>query len=120
MWRANKWHEAEVTIYNEETPTELEGAKAIRKNTDDETIRIHPLKEGTMFFWDDEGRFEGEGLRFQVSKKQLASLSFDINGGRTFIEYNGKTFRIVNVYDYTHLKQIRLMECKAVKILDVD
>ena len=33
MLRANKWHETEVLIYNEEDPTDLEGGKAIREIT---------------------------------------------------------------------------------------
>ena len=49
MWRSNKWHEVEVSIYNEEDPTDLEGGKAIRKITTPETVRIFPLREGTMF-----------------------------------------------------------------------
>lgn len=120
MWRANKWHETEVTIYNEEDPTELEGGKAIREDSEEETTKIVILKEGTMFFYEAGGRFEAEGLRFQISKKKSSDLSFSIEAGRTFVVYNGKTYRIVNVWDYSYIRQIRLIECKAVKILDVD
>jgi len=120
MWRSNKWHEVEVSIYNEEDPTDLEGGKAIREITTPKTVRIFPIKEGTMFFHDGEGRFAGEGFKFQISKKQASELSFTIESGRTFIVYNGNTYRILQVLDYTHVRQIRLMQCKSVKILNVD
>jgi len=120
MWRGNKWHEVEVSIYNEKDPTDLEGGKAIRDVTTLETARIFPLKEGTMFFHDEDGRFAAEGLKFQISKKQASDLSFTIEAGRTFIEYNGNTYRIVQVLDYTHVRQIRVTQCKSVKILNVD
>ena len=120
MWRANKWHEVEVSIYNEEDPTDLEGGKAIRKITTPVTARIFPLKEGTMFFHDGDGRFAGEGLKFQISKKQADELGFTIESGRTYIDYGGNTYRITQVSDYTHVKRIRLIQCKSVKTLNVD
>ena len=120
MWRGNKWHEVEVSIYNEEDPTDLEGGKAIRGVTTSVTARIFPLKEGTMFFHSEDGRFAAEGLKFQISKKQALDLTFTIEAGRTFIEYNGNTYRIIEVADYTHVKRIRLIQCKSVKILNVD
>ncbi len=120
MWRSNKWHEVEVTIYNEEEPTELEGGKAIRDVTESQTIRIFPLREGSVFIYDGDGRYAAEGLSFQISKKQVATLDFNIEAGRTFIEYNGSVWRIVSVLDYRNTREIRLMQCKSVKILDVD
>jgi len=120
VWRSNKWHEVEVTIYNEEEPTELEGGKAIRSTTTPETVRIFPLKEGSTFVYDGDGRYAVDGLSFQISKKQAATLSFTIEVGRTFLEYNGSVWRISNVLDYRNIRQVRLMQCKSVKILDVD
>ena len=120
MFQYNKRWETEVTAYNDEDPTELEGGIILREKTDDITLKILLIKEASMFFYEKDGRFFSDGLIFQVSKKELEDKSFEIITGSTFIVKGSNTYRIVEQKDYREFKFTKLIQCKALKIVDVD
>lgn len=120
MWNINKLREVNVIAWNEEDPTSLAGGKSIREKSNDVTLSILIMKTGSMFFYEEEGRFQSDGIVFQVSLDELTNLDFSIKAGCTHIEKDGNTYRVMEIVDYTQYPLTQLMSCKCVKILDVD
>ena len=120
MWHLNNFYEENVTAWNEEDAVFIDGGKSLREKSDDVTMSILTMKEGSMFFYEDEGRFQSDGIVFQVSKAELEKLDFSIKSGNTHIEKDGNTYRVMEVVDYRRFILTQLIECKCVKIMDVD
>lgn len=120
MWTANKWHLTEVTAWNESDHIIAETGLVTRTQGTSVTLRILIMRLGTMFFYDGHGGFNEDGIQFQISKKRLRDNGFTMTSGKTHIEYEGSTYRVISIKDYTIYKHTKLMECKAVKIIDSD
>ncbi len=120
MWQYNRRWEISITAYNEEEPTVGEGGKVLREKTDDVSLKILLIKEGSMFFWDKDGRYLSDGLLFQVSQKELDDKSFSIITGSTHLVKDDITYRVKEQKDYTRFKFTKLIQCRAVKLIDVD
>ncbi len=120
MFNCNKWHEIEVTAWNLSEPTiEVDGLVNRDKGLDF-TIDILILKAGSMAFTTGQGKFVEDGINFQISQKELDDTLFEIINDRTHIEYNGGIYRVMHVIDYSMYPHTQLMECKAMKIINVD
>lgn len=114
----NKWYEEDVTFWNEGNAIRKDGGITHREKTSEVTLKVFIINVGSMFFWDNNGRFNADGLIFQVSKYELENNSFEIKDGSTHIVYKEKTYRVVNSYDYKDFTFTGLIECKCVRIID--
>lgn len=119
-WLCNRWHEETITAYNEEEATDMDGGLERREKTDDVEMEAFVIETGSMFFHGEDGRFVSEGLVFQVSLKEMDDKSFEFKTGKSFLEYDGYTYRVMEITDYSKFPFTQLIECKAVKIVDVD
>lgn len=119
-WTTIRWHLTNVTMYNESTANIADSGLVTRTKGTEKTIGILIMNSGTMFFYGENGRFTEDGIKFQVDKKMLDDNSFEVLTGRTFLVYNGNTYRVLDVKDYKEYPHVKLIECKAVRIIDVE
>jgi len=120
MWLFNRRHEIEVTAWNEGDPVETRGGLITRPKEDETSLDILLIKAGNIFIWGQTGRFVVDGLIFQVSLTELEDNSFEIKDGSTHIEYDGNTYRIQESKDYSMYILTQLIQCKAMKVPNVD
>lgn len=120
MWVTNRKYEVSATFWNESVATRSTGGLQSRSDGSSVTLYITWMHVGKEFIDEPEGRFKRDVYSFQVSWKELDDNSFTIIEGRTFLEKGGQIYRVVQLSDYTDYWAIQLIECKCVKIIDVD
>ncbi len=109
------WHAENAILWNESSPAVSDEGLINRQEGTGSTLNIFIITKGTIFFFDEDGRFSGDGIVFYISNQELDNNSFTIISGRTHIEYNGEVFRVVETADKTHRSFTKLIECKALK-----
>jgi hypothetical protein len=119
-WRMNKYHEVTVKMYNELDPITLEGGISLRGKSDDVTLYGFVIKTGSMFFYNNDGRFASDGLIIQFSRQELEKNDFEIIPGKTHIILESNEYRVAEMEDYSMYKFTQLIECRCVKMLHVD
>jgi len=120
MWLYNTRHEIHVTAWNEGDPIEGDDGLVLRVKGTDVDLKILLIKAGNLFIWSETGRFVTDGLIFQVSKKELQDKTFEIIDGSTHIVYSGNLYRVQSTLDYSTYKRTQLIQCKAMKVPNVD
>ena len=120
-WVRNKEFEIAVTFWTEAEPDsdyEDEGGLILRDKSDDTTLYVFIIQNDSSFVYEDDGRFIENYLQFQISRKELDDNDFEIIIGRTCLEYQGYTYRIVHMDDMRQYVITQLIDCKAVRMID--
>lgn len=113
-------HRIDIVAWNESDPTIADSGLVSRTKGDDVALRAFLFAFGEMEFWDGQGRYNEDGIKFQISKKELDDKGFSIKAGKTHVEYSGKIWKVMSLMDYTMFKHTQLLQAKAMKIIDVD
>jgi hypothetical protein len=120
MFATLRKYEVQASFWNESEVLRSTGGLQERSDEAPVTLKSTFMHAGKEFIDEPEGRYNRDIYTFQISKKELYDNSFTIYEGRTFIEYNGDTYRVVRVHDYRDRWWIQLIECLCVRMIDVD
>lgn len=109
MWKMSKGFEETVTVVNEQPPTRGSGGIAIITTPATQEIRMVMLPDMNVFHEPrKEGQYNYERLFAQVSKGELDKV--DMIPGKTKVVWNGLTYKVVNILNYTSKKLFRNAE----------
>lgn len=100
MWKTNKKFEETVTVVNEQSPTRGSGGIAKITTPATQDIRMLMLPDNNIYReLRREGQFNYERVTAQISKDEMEKV--DMIPGKTKIVWNGFTYKVVNITDYT-------------------
>lgn len=109
MWKMSKNFEETVTVVNEQPPTRGSGGIAIITTPATQEIKMVMLPDMNVFREPrKEGQYNYERLFAQVSKDEIDKV--EMIPGKTKVVWNGLTYKVVNIIDYTSKKLFRNAE----------
>lgn len=109
MWKTQKPLEETVTVYNEQSPTRGSGGVAVISDGDSEDIKMLILPDEIIHREPrKEGQYSYERLFAQVSKTEMDKVN--IKEGKTKVIWNGLTYKVYSVIDYTSKPRFKLAE----------
>lgn len=100
MWKMSKKFEETVTVVNEQPPTRGSGGVAIITTPTTQEIRMMMLPDRNVFKEPrKEGQYNYERLIAHVSKDEIDKV--EMIPGKTKVVWNGLTYKVVSIIDYT-------------------
>jgi len=119
MWKTQTKYEETVTAYNQSEPTRGSGGIAfITKGTETE-IKMVMMPDFEIYReMRKEGQYSYERVFAQIRLSEMDKL--DMIPGKTRIEWNGNTYVIHNILDYTSKIMFQNAEIEMRRRLDVD
>ena len=109
MWKMSKRFEETVTVVNEQSPVRGSGGIAIITTPSTTEIRMVMLPDRNVFKEPrKEGQYNYERLLAHVSKYEIDKV--DMIPGKTKVVWNGLTYKVVSILDYTSKKLFRNAE----------
>ena len=100
MWKTNtRFHET-VTVVNEQSPTRGSGGIAVITTPATQDIKMVMLPDNNLYKeLRREGQYNYERVTAHVSKGEIDKV--DMIPGKTKIVWNGLTYKVVSIIDYT-------------------
>lgn len=100
MWKTSKKFEETVTVVNEQPPTRGSGGVAIITTPSTQEIQMMMLPDTNVFNEPKkEGQYNYERLFAHVNKDEMDKV--DMIPGKTKVVWNGLTYKVVNIINYT-------------------
>ena len=109
MWKTQKMFEEDITVVNESAPVRGSGGIAIITDGTSTTIRALMLPGSELYREQrQEGQYTYERIFAHVNKDEIDKVS--LVEGKTKVIWNGLTYRVIRVMDYTSKKRFRNAE----------
>ena len=100
MWKTQQKFEETVLVYNEQAPTRASGGVAVISNGTTTGVNMLMLPDNIIHKEPrKEGQYSYERVIAQVSDKEMNKIS--IIPGKTKIIWNGLTYKVMSIIDYT-------------------
>jgi len=119
MFKTQKPYEETVTVYNQLTPVRASGGIATIPTSSSTTMKAVMLPDSNIYRENrKEGQFFYERVFAQVRKDEINRVS--IIPGKTRIEWNGYTYVVYQMLDYTSKKLFQNAEIELRRRLGFD
>jgi hypothetical protein len=117
----NKRHEVSITAYNESEATRMEGGIVERTKSSNVTLKILKMHNQSVERRTQAGqRYREDSFTFQVRSSELADKNFELHEGRTHFIYNGNTYRVLQVIDYSMYPLTKTIQGRALRKINVN
>ena len=117
MWKTQQKFEETVTVYNEQAPTRASGGVAVISDGTSQDIQMLMLPDNIIHREPrKEGQYSYERVTAQISKDELDKVS--IIPGKTKIIWNGLTYKVMSMIDYTSKLYFQLAELELRRQLE--
>ena len=117
MWKTQRQFEETVTVYNEGSPTRGSGGIAIISDGTSLSIKMLMLPDYNIHVeTKKEGQSKFERVYAQISKIEMDKIS--IIPGKTKVIWNGNTYKVTTIIDYTLKPLFQLAEIEMRRQLE--
>lgn len=118
MFKTQKTYEETVQVINESTTTRGSGGVGIITQGSQTDVKMLILPDDTVYKEDREGGYQQiEQLFAHISKKEIDKVS--LIPGRTQVIWNGNTYRVIDIIDYTSKPRFKNAEIRMVRKTNV-
>jgi len=117
MWKTQKKFEEKVTVVNENSPIRGDGGIAIITDNTSTGVKMVMLPDGQVYHENrKEGQFSYERVYAHVSKNEMDKTP--IVPGRTKVIWNGLTYVVMEIIDYSNKLLFKNAEIELRRKLD--
>lgn len=114
MFKTQKTYEETVQVINESTTSRASGGVGVITTGSQTDVKMLILPDDTRYKEDRNGGYQQiEQLFAHISKKEIDKVS--LIPGRTKVIWNGNTYRVVDIIDYTSKPRFKNAEIRMVR-----
>jgi len=118
MFKTQKKHEEIVTVINESTTTRGSGGVGVITDGSRQDVSMVMLPDDSIYEEDRHGGYtQIEQLFAHVSKNEMEKVF--LIPGRTKVIWNGNTYRVMDIVDYTSKPNFKNAEIRLVRKIHV-
>ena len=118
MYKTQKRYEEKVLVLNESTATRSSGGISVITEGSQQEVSMLILPDESVYEEDRNGGYTmTENLFAHISKSEMENVS--LIPGRTQVIWNGNTYRVMDIIDYTSKPKFRNAEIRMVRRRDV-